>query len=395
MNVNRETAASGSAEAGNTGAPRSVSGERKIIHVDMDAFFASVEQRDNPALRGRPVIVGGDPRGRGVVAACSYEARAFGVHSAMPSARALRLCPEAIIVRPDHGKYRRVSAEIRAVFHRYTHLVEPLSLDEAFLDVTGNRMNIPSATWIAARIKREILATTGLTASAGVSCNKFLAKIASDMDKPDGLTVIEPHQALAFIHRLPVGRFHGVGRVTEKRMHALGIRTGADLHRYGRDELVTLFGRAGAFFHDIVRGIDPRPVRPHRQRRSMGAETTLRRDTGDLRRMMAILAGLADRVGAALESRRTCGRTLVLKVRYDDFTTVTRSRTPGGLFLAPADIMAHVPGLLAATEAGRRKVRLLGITVTNLVGIPAGRPLRQLVLPFHDPNRLSGRVSVQ
>ncbi len=358
--------------------------QRKIIHVDMDAFYASVEQRDNPALRGRPVIVGGDPRGRGVVAACSYEARVFGIHSAMPCSRARRLCPDAVFLRPDRAKYHRVSERIMAIFCRYTDLVEPLSLDEAYLDVTVNHAGIPSATWIARAIKREILAATGLTASAGVSCNKFLAKVASDMDKPDGLTVIEPHQALAFIHRLPVGKFYGVGRVTEKRMQALGIRTGADLHRWSRDELVATFGRAGGFFHDIVRGIDHRPVRPHRERKSVGAETTLQRDTGDRRRMMAILADLAARVGSVLESRRTCGRTLVLKVRYEDFTTVTRSRTPGVLFLTAGDIMTHVPGLLAATEAGRRKVRLLGITVGNLVDVPAGRPLRQLVLPFHD-----------
>ena len=355
---------------------------RKIIHVDMDAFFAAVEQRDNPALRGRPVVVGGDPRGRGVVAACSYEARAFGVRSAMACARALRLCPEAVFVRPDRKKYQRVSAQIMAIFFRYTSLVEPLSLDEAFLDVTRNHPAIPSATWIAEAIRKEIRAQTGLTASAGVSCNKFLAKVASDMEKPDGLTVIRPDQALAFIHRLPVGRFYGVGPVTEQRMHALGIRTGADLYRYSRRELVAVFGKAGEFFFDIARGIDRRPVRPHRERRSIGAETTLARDTDDLQQMISILSGLANRVGAVLERRRIGGRTLTLKVRYHDFTTVTRSRTPGILFLDAADIMAQVPGLLAATCAGRRAVRLLGITVGNLARIPAEGVYRQLALPF-------------
>ncbi len=354
---------------------------RKIIHVDMDAFFAAVEQRDNPALRGRPVIVGGDPRGRGVVAACSYEARAFGIHSAMSCARALRLCPEAVFLRPDRDRYRRVSAQIMAIFCRYTDLVEPLSLDEAYLDVTRNHPGIPSATRIAAAIRREIREQTGLTASAGVSCNKFLAKVASDMNKPDGLTVIRPEQALAFIHRLPVGRFFGVGPVTERRMQALGIRTGADLYRYSRRELVAVFGKAGEFFFDIVRGIDRRPVRPRRERRSIGAETTLARDTGDRQQMLTILAGLADRVGGALGQRRICGRTLTLKVRYRDFTTVTRSRTPGILFMDSGDIMGHVPGLLAATAAGRNKVRLLGITVSGLARIPEGA-CRQLPLPF-------------
>ena len=368
--------------SGHNGCGAAVSNGRKIIHVDMDAFFAAVEQRDHPALRGRPVVVGGDPRGRGVVAACSYEARAFGIHSAMSCARARRLCPEAVFVRPSREKYQRVSAQIMAIFFRYTDLVEPLSLDEAFLDVTHNHAGIPSATWIAAALKKEILAQTGLTASAGVSCNKFLAKVASDMDKPDGLTVIRPEQALAFIHRLPVGRFYGVGPVTERRMHALGIRTGADLYRYGRRELAASFGRAGEFFHDIARGIDRRPVRPRRERRSMGAETTLARDTDDRQQMMAILADLAGRVGAGLEQRRTGGRTLTLKVRYEDFTTVSRSRTPGTIFTESGDIMAHVPALLAATEAGRRKVRLLGITVANLVAIPAHRACRQLLLPF-------------
>ncbi len=254
---------------------------RKIIHIDMDAFFASVEQLDQPELRGRPVIVGGEPGGRGVVAACSYEARVFGVHSAMPAGRAAQLCPRAVFLRPRMDRYREVSHQIMALFHRYTPLVEPLSVDEAFLDVTENLLGEPSATRLAQAIRTDIHATTGLTASAGVSCNKFLAKVASGRQKPDGLTVIPPGQAAAFIKALPIGKFYGVGRVTEEKMHSNGIRTGADLLRFTEAELVTLFGKAGRFFFEIARGRDTRPVEPVRVRKSVGAETTLAEDIVD------------------------------------------------------------------------------------------------------------------
>ena len=360
---------------------------RKIIHIDMDAFFASVEQRDNPELRDRPLVVGGDPRGRGVVAACSYEARSFGIHSAMSCARACKLCPEAVFVRPRKERYREVSSQIMAIFKEYTDLVEPLSLDEAFLDITENKKDIPSATWTAEAIRRDIVRRTGLTASAGVSCNKFLAKVASDINKPDGITVVTPEQALPFIRTLPVRKFYGVGRVTEKRMHGMGIRTGADLERFSRQQLTATFGKAGSFFYDIVRGRDNRPVRPSRARKSIGTETTLRRDIRERAAMLAILAEQAEQVGQALAGKELAARTLTLKIRYRDFTTVTRSITPPRPFVEAADIMARVPPLLAATEAGRQQVRLLGLTVSNLCPAQATEPAtsRQLRLPFAGP----------
>jgi len=359
---------------------------RKIIHIDMDAFYASVEQRDNPALRGRPVVVGGDPHGRGVVAACSYEARRFGIHSAMSCARAARLCPEAVFIRPHRERYQEISARIMTIFHQYTDLVEPLSLDEAFLDITCNRKNIPSATWVAEAIRRDIAARTGLTASAGVSCNKFLAKVASDCNKPDGITVVTPEQALPFIRRLDIGKFYGVGRVTKKKMHALGIRTGDDLRKLSRDELVAHFGKSGLFFHDIVRGIDPRPVCPVRKRKSLGTETTLKTDTGDPALMLEILAGQARQVAAALQEKKCMGRTITLKLRYHDFTTITRSRTMGQPTDRAEEIFPVIQILLRATNAGRRKVRLLGITVSNLVsGANGAHRRRQLMLPFCGP----------
>src|SRR5210317_1660639 len=234
---------------------------RKIIHIDMDAFYASVEQRDRPELKGKPVIVGGDPQSRGVVAACSYEAREFGIHSAMASATAYRLCPDAVFIRPRFDVYRAVSSEIRKIFCEYTDLVEPLSLDEAFLDVTKNYMGMPSATLIAKEIKRKIYCKTGkLTASAGVSFNKFIAKVASDMNKPDGITVITPDMAEEFIDQLPIRKFFGVGKVTEAKMRSLGIQTGADLKRFQKEKLVEIFGKSGSYFFDIAHGMEHRPV---------------------------------------------------------------------------------------------------------------------------------------
>lgn len=360
---------------------------RKIIHIDMDAFFASVEQLDNPELRARPLIVGGDPQGRGVVAACSYEARRFGIHSAMSCAKAYKLCREAVFVRPRKDRYREVSMQIMAVFHEYTDLVEPLSLDEAFLDITENKKNIPSATWTAEAVRRDIADRTGLTASAGVSCNKFLAKVASDINKPNGITVITPEQALPFIRTLPVRKFYGVGRVTEKRMHGMGIRTGADLERFSLPELTNAFGKAGGFFYAIVRGRDNRPVRPSRGRKSIGTETTLRQDIRDLDTMRTILSQQAGQIAGSLAGKELAARTLTLKIRYHDFSTVTRSVTPACLFIDWADIMARVPALLAATAAGQRRVRLLGLTLSNLCPVREVEQttMRQLMLPFHIP----------
>jgi DNA polymerase-4 len=355
--------------------------DRKILHIDMDAFFASVEQLDNPDLRGLPVIVGGDPAGRGVVAACSYEARAFGIHSAMSCARAHRRCPQARFIRPRRERYREISGNILKIFHHYAEKIEPLSIDEAFLDVTTNIKKIPSATWTAQAIRRDIYTQTGLTASAGVSCNKFLAKVASDMNKPDGLTVITPEQALPFIHRLPVRKFYGVGRVTGRRMLGMGITTGADLLRYSRQELIDRFGKSGNFFYDIVRGIDHRPVCPRQGRKSIGSEVTLKEDLRNKEQMLIILKQIATQVADALAKKKLSARTIILKVRYGDFVTVTRCRTSASLFMTISDMMIHVPRLLKTTDAGRKKVRLLGITATNLQ--PQGQKIpRQLELPF-------------
>ena len=356
--------------------------QRKIVHVDMDAFYAAVEQRDNPQLRGKPVIVGGDPGSRGVVATCSYEARQFGIHSAMSSVRAYRLCPHAFFVRPRFEAYRKVSMQIRELFQEYTDLVEPLSLDEAFLDVTENKPGIEFATQVAREILSEIRKRTALTASAGVSYNKFLAKVASDVNKPAGLTVVTPEQAEAFIAELPIRRFHGVGRVTEKRMLANGIASGADLRQRSEEELQRLFGSSGPYFYNIVRGIDNREVMPNRLRKSVGKETTLDEDCVDKGEMMIILDKVAKQVSELLISLNTSGLTLTLKVRYDDFQSVTRSHTQtepiddAGIMLDLADT------LLGKTEAGPRPVRLLGLTVSNLTTDILLNESVQMELPF-------------
>jgi DNA polymerase-4 len=352
---------------------------RKIIHIDMDAFFASVEQRDNPALRKWPLVVGGDPDGRGVVASCCYAARAFGIHSAMSCARARRLCPQAIFVRPRRERYKEISARIRTIFRRYATAIEPLSIDEAFLDVTDNPKQ-PSATWTAEAIRRDILSATGLTASAGVSCNKFLAKVASDMNKPNGITVIPPEKALDCILGLPVRRFYGVGRVTEKRMKSMNIHTGADLVPFSREELVARFGKAGNFYYDIVRGIDNRPVRPRQGRKSIGTESTFAHDLTDPAAMRTILVQQAGQICANLARKQMAARTLTLKVRYPDFVTVTRSHTPRVPILGPEDIAPHLGRLLGATRANHRGVRLLGLSLAGLV--PCHDLPRQLHLPW-------------
>ncbi|MBM9613328.1 DNA polymerase IV [Desulfobulbus rhabdoformis] len=360
---------------------------RKIIHIDMDAFFASVEQLDTPVLRGRPVIVGGKPQSRGVVAACSYEARAFGIHSAMPCVRAYQLCPQAVFIRPRMDRYREISRKIMALFHRYTELVEQLSVDEAFLDVTENSLGQPSATRIAQMIRADIKATLHLTASAGVSYNKFLAKIASGHNKPDGMTVIPPERARDFIAALPIGKFYGVGKVTEKKMQAQGVRTGEDLLRFSQNQLQHLFGKSGLFFYDIVRGIDLRPVEPVRERKSIGTETTLAEDIDNNAEITDLLFGLITKVAQILADKETGGRTLTLKVRYSDFTTITRSATTPQGFFSASDMLTQLPRLLAATEAGQRKIRLLGITVSNLCRENETSRLRmhQLPLPFPRP----------
>ena len=357
---------------------------RKIIHIDMDAFYASVEQRDRPEFKGKPVIVGGDPKSRGVVAACSYEARKFGVHSAMPAATAYRLCPDAVFIRSRFDVYRAVSAQIREIFYEYTDLVEPLSLDEAFLDVTENYKGMPSATLIARELKKKIFQKTGgLTSSAGVSFNKFLAKVASDINKPDGITVITPEVADEFIDTLPIRKFFGVGKVTEEKMLNLGITNGADLKKYKKEQLIQIFGKSGRYFYDIAHGLDERPVEPNRIRKSIGKETTFSEDIDDTDRMIEILDDIAVRLENSLIKREAKGRTITLKVKYFDFQSITRSVTID----EPADnagvIMKHIRPLLSKTEAGKKKVRLLGISVSNFDDIETNiGKYRQLPLPF-------------
>jgi DNA polymerase IV len=339
---------------------------RKIIHVDMDAFYASVEQRDNPEYRGKPVIVGGTPQQRGVVAACSYEARKFGIKSAMSTAKALLLCPKAILLPPRFDAYEHVSRHINKIFHEYTDLVEPLSLDEAFLDVTVNKRKEPLATKIAKDIKRKIFVRTKLTASAGVSYNKFLAKVASGFKKPDGLTVVTPQKAAEFIDKLHISQFYGVGQVTEKKMISLGIKNGADLKSQSKEFLTRHFGKAGAFFYDLARGIDDRPVEPDWERKSIGKETTFSRDIDDKTEMMRVLTELAWEIEGWMKNNRQKAKTVTLKVKYFDFQGITRSHTLPSYIYKANDIMEHIPLLMKKTEAGKKKVRLLGISLSHL-----------------------------
>ncbi|WP_416672120.1 DNA polymerase IV [Egbenema bharatensis] len=338
---------------------------RKIIHVDMDAFYASVEQRDRPSYRGKPIVVGGTPEQRGAVAAASYEARRFGVHSAMPSRVAVRRCPDLIFVKPRFEVYRAVSEQIRAIFHNYTDLVEPLALDEAYLDVTENKAGLPSATWVAQAIKAEIYQETQLTASAGVSINKFLAKIASGMDKPNGLYLIPPEQAEDFIAQLPIDRFHGVGTVTASKMHQLGIFTGADLRQWSELDLQHHFGKVGCFFYRIARGQDERLVNANRIRKSIGVETSFKVDLDDRPAVVAALGQLAPVLKDRMDRRQCYGRTLTVKLKYADYQQITRSRTMAYWVQDVETILAVALELLAAIELEGRRVRLLGLSTSG------------------------------
>jgi DNA polymerase-4 len=355
---------------------------RKIIHVDMDAFYASVEQRDNPELRGRPVAVGGS-RARGVVAAASYEARKFGVHSAMPSVTALRRCPDLVFVKPRFEHYRAISRQVREVFAEYTPLIEPLSLDEAYLDVTFNLKQMPSATLIAQDIRAAILERTGLTASAGVSYNKFLAKLASDYRKPNGQYVITPAKGPAFVEVLEVAKFHGVGPVTAAKMNRLGIFTGADLRRQSLEFLQHYFGKAGPHFYAIARGLDDRPVVADRERKSIGSETTFSDDLTDPAEIEAAVAPLASEVWDHCARAGIAARTVTLKVKYHDFQLITRSRTnPASITDRPLfDRMVSdlVHGLFPLPKS----IRLLGVSLHNLEhGDTPDNEDRQLTLNF-------------
>lgn len=356
---------------------------RKIIHIDMDAFYASVEQRDFPEYRGKPLIVGGSPEGRGVVAAASYEVRKFGVHSAIPAAQAVRLCPQAIFVKPRFDVYREVSDQIREIFFQFTDLVEPLSLDEAYLDVTENHLNLPSATLIAKKIRELIKEKTRLTASAGVAHNKFLAKVASDLNKPDGLAVIVPDEADEFLEQLEIGEFHGIGDATESKMNSLGIYTGKDLKQWSEIELVEEFGKTGRYYYNIVRGIDNREVKTHRIPKSIGKERTFTEDIDDLGWINNFLSELAAKISDRLSKKNAAGKTVTLKVRYDDFETITRSTSFSHYIDETDDIADTAISLLEETQVGDRKVRLLGITISNLNLNKQGL-FKQLEIPFEE-----------
>jgi DNA polymerase IV len=366
-----EACMAGSHEA----APGPASPLRKIIHIDMDAFFASVEQRDNPELRGKPVAVGGSSA-RGVVAAASYEARKFGVRSAMPSVTAKRKCPELIFVPHRFEVYKQVSEQIRAIFAGYTPIIEPLSLDEAYLDVTENLKGIGSATRIAKEIRAAIQAETGLTASAGVSYNKFLAKLASDHRKPDGLFVITPDIGPAFIESLPVGRFHGVGPATTAKMNRLGIHTGLDLRARTLPFLLKAFGKAGRFYYWIARGVDERPVRANRIRKSIGAENTFFEDLIAFDAMREELLPIIGKVWLHCEASSIRGRTVTLKVKYADFQIITRSRTLPAAIATQTALEEISLDLLEQIMPARKGVRLLGVTLSGLdaEAEPAARP---------------------
>ncbi len=337
---------------------------RKIIHVDMDAFYASVEQRDNPELRGKPVAVGGS-RERGVVAAASYEARKFGVHSAMPSVTARRKCPELIFVKPRFDAYKAVSQQIREIFAEHTPVIEPLSLDEAYLDVTRNLQDIASATEIARRIRARIRADTGLTASAGVSYNKFLAKLASDHRKPDGLFVITPRAGPTFVETLPVGRFHGVGPATTARMKRLGIETGLDLRAQTLRFLQQHFGKSGPYYYWIARGVDDRPVRADRIRKSVGAENTFFTDLVTYEAACEGLQPIVETAWRYCEGAGVRGRTVTLKVKYADFQQITRSRTGTAPLASKAEVRELAHALLEPLFPVAKGIRLLGVTLSS------------------------------
>ena len=345
---------------------------RRILHIDMDAFYASVEQRDKPELRGLPVAVGGSPEHRGVVAAASYEARAFGVRSAIPMSRAVRLCPSLVIVRPDFSRYKAASQAVFEIFRSVTSLVEPLSLDEAYLDVTDNAWGEPLGRTVAKRLKVEIRAATGLTASAGVAPNKFLAKIASAWQKPDGLTVIAPERVEQFLLKLPVDALWGVGPVTARRLRERGIERLVDVRATDAAVLREAVGSNADWLRQLAAGIDDRPVVPNRSAKSSGTENTFSEDLTDVSQIRAEVHEMARDGAAWLERRTLTCRTVTIKVRYSDFTTITRSHSKLPATRDPGDIAARAVALLERTEAGRRPVRLLGVSMHNLVDLSGG-----------------------
>ncbi|HOH48131.1 MAG TPA: DNA polymerase IV [Candidatus Syntrophosphaera sp.] len=338
----------------------------KIIHIDMDAYFAAIEIREDPSLRGKCVIVGGNPNGRGVVSTCSYEARKFGVHSGMSSHQAWKLCPQGIFLRCRFKLYKEVSEQIRAVFFSYTDLVETMSLDEAYLDVTTNKAGLDDPVEIARRIKADILAATQLTCSAGVSFNKFLAKIGSELEKPDGLSVITPEKAQEILFNLPIGKFYGVGRVTAARMKKMGIHTGEDLHRQELRDLTRVFGKMGLYFYQVVRGIDNRAVITESDPKSISCENTFHTDLSSIEELLEELKDLVDRLVNRLAFRNIQARNLILKIKYDNFECVTRSCPLPEVSSEKALLFEYAQKLLVTNWDRGRKIRLLGVGVGKL-----------------------------
>ena len=353
---------------------------RKIIHIDMDAFYASVEQRDFPEYRGKPLIVGGMPEGRGgVVATASYEARRFGVRSAMPSKTAQRLCPNAIFVFPRFDAYKAVSKNIREIFQRYTDIIEPLSLDEAYLDVTSDKQHIGSAIEIAKQIRQAIQAELHLTASAGISINKFVAKIASDMNKPDGLTFIGPSRIEAFMENLPVEKFFGVGKITAIKMKAMGLNTGSDLKRLSKEAMIHHFGKAGKFYYQIVRGIDNREVQPHRETKSVSVEDTYQEDLISKEAMSLELNKLSARLSLRLQRSGLKGKTITVKFKFHDFTINTRSITLNEFINDQLSLVVSLNTILEKAPVENKRVRLLGLGISGFQNRP-GKSSNQLEL---------------
>lgn len=359
-------AAAGAQAEAPSPAPAADSG-RRVLHCDMDCFYAAVHMRDDPALQGRPVVIGGLPEERGVVAAASYEARRFGIHSAMPSSRARRLCPQVLFIPPDFRRYRRESEKIFTIYGEYTPVVQTVSLDEAYLDLTGRLGAFGSATAVAREIRRRVREERGLTVSVGVGPNRLIAKIASDFDKPDGLTVVPPGRVQGFLDPLPVRRLHGVGPATERALVEMGAKTVAELRALPLEALVARFGRHGRTLHEFARGADERPVETRQERKSLGTESTYAVDLDDLAEMERQLEQMAAEVAAALARSGITACTVTLKLRYADFTTVTRSRTQDAPFADAGSIAACARDLLRRTEAPKRRVRLLGVTASNLV----------------------------
>ena len=339
---------------------------RKIIHIDMDAFYASIEQRDFPDLRDKPVAVG-RAKDRGVVAAASYEARKYGVFSAMPSVTALKKCPQLVFVPARFDVYRAVSEQIRAIFREYTDLVEPLSLDEAFLDVTDNKKNMPSASLIAKEIKDRILQETSLTASAGVSYNKFLAKIASDVNKPNGFFLIKPQDAISFLDKLPIDKFFGVGKKTAEKMRLMGINNAVELRAKDRHFLIKHFGKAGAHFYDVVRGIDNRCVEANKERKSIGVERTFPNDLQTLQEVVQALENIKNELMRLLKSGKYKGRTLILKIKFHDFKQATHGITFSYPVVEMEQLQFATAQLLSEMDIEQKKIRLLGLTITNFI----------------------------